>query len=458
MDVACLTKACRHGVQPGPVAVMIFALLVSACQGSSNSPPGPAELIDEESSTSAPGGAGSDDQSPLVALDVIGVPLDGSTRVGLLLPLSGVHAKVGQALLSAAQMALFDIAGEKFTLIVRDTGGRPEAARAAARSVLDQGARLILGPLFSSSVASVVEEAAGFNVPVVTFSNNLAVAAPGVFVMGIAPQIQVERIVDFASRRGLRLYATLVPSTAYGSSIVNALRQAVEKNGAEIARVGFYNPSAPDLTPEVRVLANYDERNKELLEERAKLEELDDEAAVLALERLEDKETLGPPDFEALLLPEGGNQLLTLAPLLAFYDVDPAEVQFLGTSLWDDPNLGNEPTLRGGWFAAPAPELWAGFETRYQDTFGQDPPRVASLAYDAVALAAVLARLAEQSETAVDYSLEALSNPNGFSGIDGIFRFLPDGQVERALAVLEMRQSGLRILEPAPKTFELLIN
>ncbi|MEM7168644.1 MAG: penicillin-binding protein activator [Pseudomonadota bacterium] len=447
--------ASRRSSSVSGLAILILAVGLSACQSSGGTEAGPAATAPEPTPDATPDAG---DGSPLVALDVLGIPLDGKTKVGLLLPLSGPQAQVGQAMLRAAELALFDIAGEDFTLIVRDTAGQTEAARAAARSVLEQGVNLILGPLFSSSVGAVAEEAALFNVPIITFSNNLAVAAPSVFVMGIAPQIQVERVVDFASRRGLQFYATLVPSTAYGSRVVQAMRETVEQNGAELKRVGFYDPSATDVSEEVKVLANYDQRNKELLEERALLEESDDEASKLALERLEDKETLGPPDFEALLLAEGGNQLLTLAPLLAFYDVDPAEVQFLGTSLWNDPSLGNEPTLQGGWFAAPAPELWQGFASRYQETFQEGPPRVVSLAYDAVALAAILARLAENNEEVARYDVETLTNPNGFSGIDGIFRFLPDGRVERALAVLEMRRNGFRTLEAAPTTFQPLIN
>ena len=150
------------------------------------------------------------------------------------------------------------------------------------------------------------------------------------------------------------------------------------------------------------------------------------------------------------MLAEGGDRLRALAPLLPFYDVDPARVRFLGTGLWDEPSLGREPSLVGGWFAGPDPKAGKGFRTRYQQLYGKLPPRIASLAYDATALAAVLARTRPQPY----YESSALINPAGFSGIDGIFRFATSGISERGLAVLEVRPDGLRVVSPAPVSFD----
>jgi hypothetical protein len=135
---------------------------------------------------------------------------------------------------------------------------------------------------------------------------------------------------------------------------------------------------------------------------------------------------------------------------LPFYDVDPARVRFLGTGLWDEPSLGREPSLVGGWFAGPDPKASTEFRTRYQQLYGKLPPRIASLAYDATALVAVLARTRPQPY----YEASALTNPAGFAGIDGIFRFATSGISERGLAVLEVRPDGLRVVSPAPVSFD----
>jgi ABC-type branched-subunit amino acid transport system substrate-binding protein len=378
------------------------------------------------------------------------------TKVALLVPLSGRHAKIGQALLNAAQLALFDISDEKFALVIRDTGGTPEGARLAVQSTLEERVGLVLGPLFASSVFAVAEESNRVGINLIAFSNDRNAAGPGILIAGLPPDEQIARVVDYAARQGLSRFALLAPRTAYGDEVVQATRMAVLSEGAELVRVVSYAPAAEDIGPEIRLLGQYDDRHRELLNERERLAAQEDEASELALERLEGLDTLGKPDFEAVLLPAGGRSLLSIAPSLAYYDVDPAEVQFLGTALWNDVSLGTEPTLVGGWFAAPSPVLWDRFRKRYQDTYGEAPPRIASLAYDLVALAAVLARTSAGPGRAADYGTVALTQPSGFAGIDGIFRFSPSGVVQRGLAVLEMGRGSLRELEPAPQTFEAI--
>ncbi|MEE8534752.1 MAG: penicillin-binding protein activator [Kiloniellales bacterium] len=381
-----------------------------------------------------------------------------TTKVALLLPLSGRHARTGEALLNAAQLALFDISDEKFALVIRDTAGTDGGARLAAQSALEERVGLVLGPLFASSVFAVAEETRRVGINLIAFSNDRSVARGGILIAGLPPDEQVARIVDYASRQGIRQFAQLAPRTAYGDQVMQAMRLAVLANRVELVRSVSYAPAAEDISAEIRLLGQYDERRRELLDERERLEAQGDEASQKALERLEGLDTLGKPDFEAVLLPAGGGSLLSIAPSLAYYDVDPAEVQYLGTALWNDVSLGTEPTLVGGWFAAPSPALWDRFRQRYLDTYGKSPPRIASLAYDLVALAAVLARTSASVGRAADYSTAALTQPSGFAGIDGIFRFNETGVVQRGLAVLEMGRDSLRELEPAPQTFEAFAN
>lgn len=350
--------------------------------------------------------------SPVIAEDLAG-PVDQSVRVALLLPLSGSSEKLGAALLHAAELALFDLADNRFRLLVKDTGTTPEGARAAAESALAEGARLILGPLFAPQVAAAGATARASAVPMISFSTDLAVAGSGVWIMGILPAIQVERVVGYTASRGLRRFAVLAPATPYGDAVVNALYQTVAPTGAAIGPIQRYAPDETDLSPLVTALGT---------------------------------------EMDAVLLPEGGNKVRLLAPLLAFHDIDPTLVKFLGTALWDDPTLGLEPTLIGGWFAAPDPGPWTEFAARYRELHGETPPRLATLAYDATALAAVLAR----GPAGPDFSAATLTQPNGFAGIDGIFRLTPAGAVERGLAVLEVGAKGASVIDPAPKSFEEL--
>lgn len=377
------------------------------------------------------------------------VPQHATARVGLLLPLSGTHAAIGQALLHASELALFDAATDDFALIVRDTGGTPEGAARAAEEALAAGAQLILGPVFAGSVTAVAPLARDAGVHVVAFSTDRSVAGDGIFIMGFVPNSQVERVVGYASAQGLGRFAALVPNSAYGQTIVVALEEAARRFGAPVVQIEYYDPAATDVSGSVARLVNYDARVAALAAERAELEARQDEASRQALARLKRYHTLGDIGFDAILLPEGGARLRAIAPLLPYYDVDPEQVRLLGTALWEDPDLGSEPALVGGWFAAPDPGPWRAFQGRYESVYGTTPPRIASLAYDATALAAVLAR-----NGTPDFSDDALMQSNGFAGIDGVFRFLPDGTAERGLALLEVRPDGLAVIDPAPTTFE----
>ncbi len=374
----------------------------------------------------------------------------GAIRVALLLPLSGTHGELGRALLDAAQIALFDLAGPQLELLPRDTQGTPEGALAAVDGALEQGAQLILGPLFSTSVAAVANPARERGVNLLAFSNDRTVAGRGVYLLGFMPDQQVERVVRYAADQGIWRFAALTPESAYGTTLVESLRHTSLRHGGTVVQVESYPEAAEEFFEPVQRLANYSRRYQALQAEKARLKARDDDDAKIALGRIEGADTLGELEFQAVLMGEGGERLKAIAPLLPFYDIDPGKVRFLGTGLWDNPTIGREPALVGGWFASPEPAAAAAFGERFKATYGYAAPRIASLAYDATALAAVLAL----GESGVDFSARALEAPSGFAGIDGIFRFGPDGLARRGLAVIEIRPQGLKVIDPAPTSFQ----
>ncbi|MEH6629477.1 MAG: penicillin-binding protein activator [Halopseudomonas aestusnigri] len=380
------------------------------------------------------------------------------TKVGFLLPLSGRHKAVGQALLNAAQLALFDVSGEKFDLVVRDTVGTPTGARGAMESLIAERVDLVIGPLFATSVSAITPLARSAGINVLSFSNDQAVAGDGIYVLGLTPEEQIRRVVDYSAAQGLRKIAVFAPDTVYGRRIVSALQIQSYGSNFEITRLGFFNPNDPDLTDEVKAIADYNHRHQALLSHKANLKTRSDAASRKALRRLRGRDTFNPPDYQAIIIPTGGKQLLTVAPLLNYFDVDPGQVKYLGTALWNNPKLGREPALVGSWYAAPSPAHWESFKDRYKVLYGKVPPRIVSLAYDSVALAAVIARQAESQSLAVNYSQAVLTNTQGFSGLDGVFRLHVDGRSERGLAILTLERDLINVVDPAPVTFAPLIN
>lgn len=358
---------------------------------------------------------------------------DGKVRVALLVPLTGRGAPLGQSMLDAAQLAVFDVADGRFLLLPRDTAGTPAGAEAAARDAVAAGARMILGPLFSADAAAVRGVAEPAGVPVLSFSSDRTVAGGTLWVLGFQPQEQVARVVGFAATRGITTFGLLAPATPSGEAVQQSLTDAVRRAGGQVTRVERYAADQQDLTDVVRRFAQH---------------QAVPQPAAAVPEAVPAPAATGLP-YQAVMLADGGGQLRALATLLPFFDVDPGPVKFLGTGQWEEPGLGREASLVGGWFAAPPPEARQTFERRFQETYGQKPQRLATLAYDATALAAALVRSGDPQPLRPDL----LTDPQGFLGADGLFRLLPGGLTERGLAVLEVTRSGFVTVDPAPQSF-----
>jgi branched-chain amino acid transport system substrate-binding protein len=331
-------------------------------------------------------------------------PHSGKIQVAVLLPLSGKNAPLGQAMLNAAQMAVFDVAPSHFELMPRDTGGNAEGAENAARDAIASGARLLIGPLFAADVAAVKPVVQTSNVNMLALSTDVSLAEPGVYVMGFAPAPQVERVIAYAASQGAHRFAALIPANAYGKLVQQAFEASVRGAGGTIVAM------------------------ESLSHVQALLEKRD--------------------QIDALLLPLGGEELRVMASQLKAGGIDHNKTHLLGTGLWDEPGLGSRlDMLVGGWYAAAEPEAREAFVENYKKTYGQEPPRLATLTYDATSLAAALAMQGGHFDRA------SLTNPSGFSGIDGIFRLTRQGEAERGLAVNEITIAGSRIIDPSPSTF-----
>ena len=380
---------------------------------------------------------------------VLLAPEAGPAAVAILLPLSGRYAGLGDFMLDAAQLALFDVADESFVLRPYDTAGTEAGADRAAQAAIQEGAAIVLGPVFNATTAAAAPSARERDVNVIAFSNDRSVAGNGVFLMGFMPEQQVERVVAFARTQGLSRFAALVPETDYGNAIVAALRAAAVRNGSRVVRIEYYPADTATIELQVRRLARYDERQAVRRARRLALEASGESDSEEALAGLGEAQQLGRLDYDAVILPEGGSSLRSIASLLPYYDIDPNIIRFIGTYLWYEPGLGREPALVGGWYAGPPPAQKDAFRLRFAKAYGREPPPIASIAYDAVALAAALAKRG-------DFSAEAIRSPNGFAGIDGIFRFSRDGTAERGLAVIEVTSLGFRVVSSPPATFQPL--
>ena len=344
-------------------------------------------------------------------------------KIALLLPLAGMGetATVAKGMKQGAEMALFELNDPNVELITKDDGGTAAGARAAADAAIKEGAEIIIGPLLADAVTGVAPVARTANVPVLAFSNNTQVAGNGIYLLSFLAEQETERIVSYAASQGKRRFAALIPDNAYGAVVEAAFRHAVERHGGMISALERYPVTANGmLAPAKRIV------------ESVKTAEA----------------AMAPVD--ALFLPGGQESLPQIGPVIAYSGLDTSKVKLLGTSAWDYPAIGRERALVGGWYPSPDPVAWRAFSERFAKTFGTAPPRIASVAYDAIGLAIGLASNAPGAR----YTQANLTRANGFTGVDGIVRFQANGLSERGLAVLEVQQFGSAVVEPAPGSFE----
>jgi ABC-type branched-subunit amino acid transport system substrate-binding protein len=344
-----------------------------------------------------------------------GLPDGTPVRVGVILPLSSSSPAtrgLAQSMLKAAEMAMFDSKNRGILLMVGDEGNGGAQAAEAAKGLLAQGAEVIVGPLFGASVAAVAPVTRDRGVPVLAFSTERSVAGNGAYLISFLPENEVRRVVGYAASRGHEKFAALIPQTAYGDLAQSAFQNSVQAVKGQVVDIERFAPRSGAVMAPAGAVAK--------------------------------------SGADAVLIAQGGPLAKEIAPTLQFDGMGPVNVQLMGTGLWDDASLQSEPTLQGSWYAAPSPNADDAFASRYRATFNSAPANLASLAYDAVSLVALLA----EGQPYHRFTQRALMDPNGFAGVDGIFRFNADGTSERGLAVLEMTPMGPVVVSPAPTTFQ----
>lgn len=344
-------------------------------------------------------------------------------RAAVLLPFSHPNSRVradAESLLAGIEMAMFNRGEENFFILPKDTAGKVSIAEAKAQEALSEGADLLIGPLFSENIKAVRELALTANVPVIGFSTRPDAAGQGAYLIGLTPEEEVARVVETAARRGARSFAYLGPDDDHGRRAEAALRKAAALRGGRVISSAFYSTSNDAPIDEANQIAS----------------------AIKALGVRPEREI-------AVLIPEEGVKLRAVAPLLPYYGVDIRRIQMLGTGRWNDPSVWREPTLIGGIFAAPDPANMLKFEESFERIYRTQPSALASVGYDAGALAAALSSVPD------GLSLTGVTNQDGFQGVNGLFRFRTDGTVERSLSLLEIKANkGAVPIELGLETFD----
>ena len=341
--------------------------------------------------------------------DAFGV---GPVRVGMVLPLTqnGAPSAIGQALRNAAKLAVDESGSNDITVVVEDDRSTADGAAQAAKAELDNGAQILLGPLYAANVRAVAPLAKAANRPIIAFSTDISAASSGVYLLSFMIESYVDRIFEYASSKGKTSIAILAPQNDYANVAVAQAQIEAAKLHLSLVVVSRYSPGQPASAAQ--------------------------EIAAAA-----------PGGVDALFIPEQADGMAAVTAALASAQV---KAQLLGTGVWNDPRVLKLPGLQGAWFSSPEGSGFNAFATRYHAKFKSEPPRLATLAYDAVSLVAALARA---QPGAAKFSDATLTSSSGFNGADGLFRFHADGGNDRGLAVMQVNNGAASVISPAPRTF-----
>ena len=389
------------------------------------------ELEEIESPPLVPAGAlsSSPDAPPATSETMQEPPADSDlappVRAALLLPLSVQRpevARIATDMSNAAEMALFSLNMENIILLPLDTGGTAQGARRAMQDAINAGADIILGPLLADSVRASAPLAAEQGLTMIAFSSDFTVLDEHILLLNFSPEQDVEQILSFALSNGIRDYAALLPDNPYGNRVHTVLTRKMAQAGATLHGVERYPRVIDGPYEPARRLASLSRED-------------------------------GPPPFQALLLADDGQMLRIAAAALAYFDIAPPEVRLLGTHLWDNPDIFEEPALLHGWYPMPRSQTHEIFVRRYEELYAIPPNRLATLAYDAMSLVGLLAQEGGDWRTRPTPP-DLLLRPGGFTGVQGLFRFLPGGRSERALAIWEIEEQGAKLLQPPRRSFD----
>jgi hypothetical protein len=337
----------------------------------------------------------------------------GAVKVGLIVPLTGPNgpSSVGASLRNAAKLAYADSGSSDVTILVKDDKSTPAGAAAATQAAINEGAEIILGPVFATDVKEAGRVARSAGKPVIAFSTDSSAAGKGNYLLSFLAEGYVDRGLNFAAQRGKKSVAVLAPENDYGTLALAQAQQSAATYNLRVPLIERYKPGAPGESIQ-RLAASRDQ-------------------------------------FDAIFIPEQADAMASVSKELVANGLDSKKIQIIGTGLWNDARALNLPALQGAWFTAPENAGFNAFAQRYKAKFGSDPARIATLAYDAVSLAIALSR----SQGSQRYSESVLTNPSGFNGADGVFRFKPEGTNERGLSVLEIGGGAAKIISPAPRNF-----
>ena len=341
-------------------------------------------------------------------------------KIGLLVPLTGSFSYLGNTISGGSELAFFKMRNPNIELLYFDTAGGEQAVN-AANEAISNNVDVVIGPLFSNSVSAVKPLLKASNIPVLSFSNNIDVAEPGVWVLGYLPEQQISQLVDFAVARGKQNFGILRSNSQLGKKITNAAINQLANYGLSARTVfeldNVFQMEQEELLSQIKTFAKYVDTSKEPL-------------------------TLPPPAYDTVIIAGDTDFILQVAPILSYYDLGPDRALFMGIDKWNQPKMLNEPSLQNAILTLPKRPAEEKFNNVWQSEFTFESNDLAKISFDASAIVIATA----VANAPIPLADELATQP-GFIGFSGQFKMSESGLTERVFEIMEI--SDNLIVQPS---------
>lgn len=369
-------------------------------------------------------------------------------KVALFFPFTGKHRDLAWDLYNSAMMSLFDNdANHNIELVLVDSKDNSVEASQVFREIVDRNIKLVVGPIFSNFTRAIDKQAMRHYIKAISLSNDQNLMENidedgGVFVGGFLPEQEIDRMVSYAMDQNKKNFAILAPNNSYGMAMARMLKDVVARRDGRVIQSELYDNSKEAIAGSVkRIIKAFHvdpalaEGGGNALEEDFRIAESDKQYA------------------DVIFVPTAGRGLVKVAKAIKKANKEERDIQIAAIGGWEDESLLNDIALNGTWFAAPLPSRYARFERNYYRYFGKYPPRIASIVYDSIAAIAQIVDKNESLDPQVEHFVNFADDEVGFEGIDGKFRFLENGLVQRNLAVLRLNYGRLKVVDEPTEIF-----
>jgi branched-chain amino acid transport system substrate-binding protein len=377
----------------------------------------------------------------------ITIKKDRKFQVAILLPLSGKNEKIGQSILKSINMSLFNNDKKsKIEFIIFDNKSSNYKSRKAIKEIVKQNIKIVIGPVFSSSVEAISDIVQENNISVISFSNNSDLSnKKGIFLSGFSLEQELERITSYLIDNNRNNFSIIAPSDRYGIRMAKILRETVTAKDANFISSQFYMKNKKDFSKIAQKILN------------SYIVSVDMEEFQEELELIEDKEERESRELEiiseykiytdTILIADNITRSSKIAESLKENNIDGKDIQIVGTNHWNNDKITSYSSLYGSILSSPDNKYYNMFQKKYSHIYNQNPVKISSIGYDVTAFIIDLIYKTKGRSGDITNDIINYNKKRGFNGIDGLFRFLPNGLIERNLAVLEVLNREITVID-----------